>query len=198
MKLLRTIRLDPSDSFVFARAAEPGEWAVSGSFLFAGADLEAMDPKERAAFRSGFLGAKTLGFSTLAIVTPIEPEERERLTEELAAAFLDRLGAPDMAAARAAAEEEIAFSASLAEHPDQTLIAVHRGVEEGEMKERFRTLTPRADASGVDAAKGGFRAFDLFEVEGDEEEAQEHELERADLVGLLQGASASAAAKDAT
>ncbi|HVD73162.1 MAG TPA: DUF6505 family protein, partial [Xanthobacteraceae bacterium] len=27
MKLLRTIRLDPSDTFVFERAADPGEWA---------------------------------------------------------------------------------------------------------------------------------------------------------------------------
>ena len=34
VKLLRTIRLDPSDTFVFERAAEPGEWAVSGSFVF--------------------------------------------------------------------------------------------------------------------------------------------------------------------
>ena len=29
VKLLRTIRLDPSDTFVFERAAEPGEWAVT-------------------------------------------------------------------------------------------------------------------------------------------------------------------------
>jgi len=34
MKLIRTIRLDPSDTFVFERAAEPGEWAVSGAFAF--------------------------------------------------------------------------------------------------------------------------------------------------------------------
>ena len=34
MKLLRTIRLDPSDTFVFERAAKPGEWAVSGAFVF--------------------------------------------------------------------------------------------------------------------------------------------------------------------
>ena len=35
MKLIRTIRLDPSDTFVFARAAEPGEWAaVSCAFVF--------------------------------------------------------------------------------------------------------------------------------------------------------------------
>ena len=35
MKLLRTIRADASDTFVFERAAEPGEWAVSGAFAFA-------------------------------------------------------------------------------------------------------------------------------------------------------------------
>ena len=32
MKLLRTIRLDPSDTFIFDPPAEPGEWAVSGAF----------------------------------------------------------------------------------------------------------------------------------------------------------------------
>ncbi|MEJ2378941.1 MAG: DUF6505 family protein, partial [Pseudolabrys sp.] len=36
MKLLRTIRLDPSDTFVFDPVAEPGEWAVSGAFAFWG------------------------------------------------------------------------------------------------------------------------------------------------------------------
>ena len=40
MKLLRTIRLDPSDTFVFERAAEPGEWAVPGAFVFLDAETE--------------------------------------------------------------------------------------------------------------------------------------------------------------
>src|SRR5260370_1301396 len=35
MKLLRTIQLDASDSFVFEKAAAPGERAVSGAFSFA-------------------------------------------------------------------------------------------------------------------------------------------------------------------
>ncbi len=34
LKFPRTIRLDPSDTFVFERAAVPGEWAVSGAFAF--------------------------------------------------------------------------------------------------------------------------------------------------------------------
>ena len=56
MKLLRTIRLDASDTFVFERAAEPGEWAVSGAFAFWGGDPGKLEGKARSAFRGGFLG----------------------------------------------------------------------------------------------------------------------------------------------
>ena len=65
MKLLRTIRLDPSDTFVFERAAEPGEWAVSGAFVFWNADADKLEGKARSAFRGGFLGVESLGWSTL-------------------------------------------------------------------------------------------------------------------------------------
>ena len=68
MKLLRTIRLDPSDTFVFDQPATPGEWAVSGSFVFWNADIASLAAKERAAFRAGFLGVETLGWSTLVQV----------------------------------------------------------------------------------------------------------------------------------
>ncbi|MFZ9416598.1 MAG: DUF6505 family protein, partial [Alphaproteobacteria bacterium] len=61
MKLLRTIRLDPSDGFVFAKAAEPGEWAVAGGFMFWDTDPATLDGKERAAFRSGILGIGSFG-----------------------------------------------------------------------------------------------------------------------------------------
>src|ERR1044072_7343220 len=56
MKLLRTIRLDPSDTFVFEQAAEPGEWAVPGSFVFWNQDPSAFEGKKRTAFRAGLLG----------------------------------------------------------------------------------------------------------------------------------------------
>ena len=42
MKLLRTIRLDVSDTFVFEKAADPGEWAVSGAFAFWDRDPSAL------------------------------------------------------------------------------------------------------------------------------------------------------------
>ena len=65
MKLLRTIRLDASDTFVFEKAAEPGEWAVSGAFAFWNRDAASIEGKARSAFRSGFLGVSSLGWSTL-------------------------------------------------------------------------------------------------------------------------------------
>ncbi|HEX3161007.1 MAG TPA: DUF6505 family protein, partial [Pseudolabrys sp.] len=52
MKLIRTIRLDPSDTFVFEKAAEPGEWAVSGAFVFWNRDPATLEGKARTAFRS--------------------------------------------------------------------------------------------------------------------------------------------------
>ena len=45
VKLIRTIRLDPSDTFVFEKAAEPGEWAVSGAFAFWSRDPAMLEGK---------------------------------------------------------------------------------------------------------------------------------------------------------
>src|SRR5207244_10452102 len=84
MKLLRTIRLDASDTFVFERAAEPGEWAVPGAFMFAHDDPDALDGKRRAAFRSGFLGVPSLGWSTLVQIVEAGVEARTALVEMLA------------------------------------------------------------------------------------------------------------------
>ena len=181
MKLPRTIRLDPSDTFIFERAAEPGEWAVSGAFLFAGCEPEAMNAKERHAFRSGFLGVGSLGFSTLVTVGFVSLEERAQAVEMLAANFL-KLGAPDPVEARKAAEDEIAFAASLCDHPEGTLIAVERRVEDGEVRERFRTLKPRENVPGSDKLHSFSRAFTFHEIEGEDEPE-----ERVDLVTLMDG-----------
>src|SRR5216684_8650778 len=117
MKLLRTIRLDPSDTFVLERAAEPGEWAVSGAFMFADADPDALDGKPRAAFRGGFLGVASFGWSTLVQIVEASDDDRAAVIETLARQLQERLAAPDLAVARAAAEEEVAFAASLCDHP---------------------------------------------------------------------------------
>jgi hypothetical protein len=90
----------------------------------------------------------------------------------LARQLQERLGAPDLPAARAAAEEEVAFAASLCDHPKDMLIAVRRTFEDGAIREAFRTLRPRGERKPM-------RAFSLVEVEGEEEAG-----ETVDLVNL--------------
>jgi len=166
LKLPRTIRLDPSDTFVFDRAAAPDEWAVSGSFLFLDSNVQDLPPKARHAFRSGFLGVSSLGFSTLAVVKPAEEAVVEQIIDELARGFCERLGAPDMDAARTAARAEVEFAASLCDHPEGTLLAVQRSLDDkGEMREQFRTLRPREAHDGQDALHAFARAFTFHEVE---------------------------------
>ncbi|MBB2961561.1 hypothetical protein FHU13_001945 [Methylobacterium sp. R2-1] len=181
-KLPRTLRLDPSDTFVFAQAAEPGEWAVTGSFLFFDVDLSALAGKDRAAFRSGFVGVRSLGFSTLVVVSEASDAEREAAIEDLARHIHERFGAPDREAARAAAREEIEVAASLCNLPVGSVVAMHRSERDGEIAEEFRTLHQRAP--GADPLHG--RAFHFVETDEDGPD------EQADLVGLLKDASAGA------
>lgn len=166
MKLLRTIRLDPSDTFVFEKAAEPGEWAVPGAFAFAHDEIEKLTGKARAAFRSGFLGVDSLGWSTLVQVVEASEEQRSAAIELLAERLIQHFGAPDLAAARPAAAEEIAFAASLSDHPSGMLAAVSRKYEEGAIRESFRTLTPSIGPKPL-------RAYAFLEVVG-EDEPEEH------------------------
>jgi Family of unknown function (DUF6505) len=169
VKLIRTIRLDPSDTFVFEHAAEPGEWAVSGAFAFWNSDVEMPEGKARAAFRGAFLGVESLGWSTLVQIVEASETDRAAAVQTLARQLIAHFGAPDLATARAAATEEVAFAASLCSHPADTLIAVHRTFEDGEMREAFRTLHPRGD-------KKPMRAFSFLEVEGDEHPEDEISL----------------------
>ena len=174
MKLLRTIRLDPSDTFVFERAAEPGEWAVPGAFMFWNADPASFEGKERAAFRSGFLGVQTLGWSTLVQIVEASDDHRLAAIETLARHLVADFGAPSIADAAAAAEEELTFAASLCDQPTDMLVAVHRRFEDGEIRETFRTLRPRGERKPM-------RAFSFLEVEGEEEA-----IETVDLAKMAQ------------
>lgn len=160
MKLLRTIALDPSDTFVFDVPAEPGEWAVSGAFRFCDRDPERLSGKERSAFRSGFLGVRSWGWSTLVQIVPATEHDCRVLVELLAEQLVKRLGAPDLATALLAAEEEVAFAQSLCTHPVSALIAVHRSASDGEVREAFRRLQLRK-------GQGYGRAFSFMEVEDD-------------------------------
>ena len=169
MRLLRIIRLDPSDTFVFERAAEPGEWAVSGAFMFSGIDPAALAGKARAEFRAGLLGVASFGWATLAQIVEASEQDRLAVVEQLAQQLVHHCGAPSLAAARAAAEEEVAFAASLCTHPSDTLIAVHRTHEDGEIREAFRSLRPRDGPKPL-------RAFSFLQVEGEEEPGEQVDL----------------------
>ena len=175
MKLLRTIRADPSDTFVFERAAEPGEWAVSGAFAFAGMDPATLVGGARAAFRAGFLGIASLGWSTLAQIVEASETDRAEAVETLAKRLVESFGAPDLQTARPAAEEEVAFAASLCDHPTGMLTAVSRRYENGSIHEAFRSLHP---ANRLKPA----RAFDFTAMTDAEEAAEE-----VDLAGLAKG-----------
>lgn len=166
MKLLRTIRLDPSDTFVFHQAAEPGEWAVSGAFVFWNSEPSALEGKARTAFRSGFLGISTLGWSTLVQIVDATESDRLVVVDTLAQQLTAKFGAPTNSDAVAAAGEEIAFVESLCNHPSNTLIAVHRTFEDGAVRETFRTLRPRCGAKPA-------RAFSFLEVDGEDEQPAE-------------------------
>lgn len=174
MKLLRTIQLDTSDTFVFDPAAEPGEWAVPGAFVFWNRDPTALEGKARVAFRSGFLGVRSLGWSTLVQIVEVSDDDRNAAIGELAKRLVERFGAPDLPAATAAAEEEIAFAESLATEPKDTLIAVHRSWENGEIRETFRTLRPRNGPKPL-------RAFSFMEVDGEVELQPGDEVDLASL-----------------
>ncbi|MDE2330966.1 MAG: hypothetical protein KGK16_09315 [Bradyrhizobium sp.] len=162
MKLLRTITLDPSDTFVFDVPAEPGDWAVPGAFRFCDRDLATLSGKDRSAFRSGLLGVKSWGWSTLAQIVHATEDDRRALVELLARQLMERFGAPDLASARLAAEEEVAFAQSLCTHPIGALIAVHRSASDGEVHESFRRLQLR------EGQRQG-KAFSFMEVEDDTE-----------------------------
>ncbi len=174
MKLLRTIRLDVSDTFVFDKAAEPGEWAVSGAFEFWDTDAMALQGKARSAFRSGFLGVETLGRSTLVQIVEASEVDRTRVVDLLAQRLVAHFGAPHMDAARLAAEDEVAFSESLCTQPKDILVGVHRVYEDGAVRETFRTLRPREGARPN-------RVFAFLEVEGaDDDQSADH----VDLIAM--------------
>jgi hypothetical protein len=173
MKLLRTIRLDPSDTFIFAPVAEPGEWAVSGSFVFWNCDPMMLEGKTRTAFRSGFLGVQSLGWSTLVQIVDASDDDRRQAVEQLARRLVEKFGAPDLKTAAAAAEEEVAFAESLATEDKDALVAVYRRVEDGEIRETFRTLKPRNGPAPA-------RAFSFLEVE-DEPPQPDDEVNLAEL-----------------
>lgn len=176
--LLRTLRLDHSDTLIFPAAAEPGEWAVPGGFAFWDDAPGSLSGKRQQAFRAGFLGLSSFGWSTLVEVAAADDAARDAAVDSLAAHIRAAYGAPDDAAARAAAAEEIAFAQSLCEgQAPGTVLALHRSHDEGgEQRESFRTLHRRA------TPHRDFGALPVFAIA---EVTEEEPADQPDLAAML-------------
>jgi hypothetical protein len=148
MRFPRTVRLDAANAELYDPAAESGEWAISGAFVFSDREPLLLAGQEREAFRHGFLGTGSFGWSTLIAVTDITPDQYERVVAALTRHLREHYQAPDRAAARAFAEEECKFAQSLCDRPVGTLLAVDRSFGPQGISERFHTV----DASGTGEA----------------------------------------------
>ena len=151
----RVIRLDDSDLNVFDLAAEPGEWAVPGTFAFSNWSEDDLSGKSRQAFAHGWLGLSSFGRASVVAVTPITAAEKTALTDALAAHFVAAWGAPDLDAARPVAGEEIAHMAALCEgHPENSLIVLERELTGAGVRDRFRIVPPQGAALETFAVHG--------------------------------------------
>lgn len=147
MKLPRTIRMDPSDGRVFHNPAEPGEWAITGTFSFVDTALEEMDNKDQLSFTSGWMGVASFGHSTFVQVSVAPDSEVEAATRALALHLFNEYGAPDMLVAMDAAKGEIMHAESLCDHPAGTLLAIRRDLTDEGISEQIRII-PRDDEEG--------------------------------------------------
>lgn len=143
MRLARTILFDTSDSNIFDRAAESGEWAVSGAFAFSDLVETDLTGKTRQAFANGWLGLGSFGRSTFVAVAEITEQEYAAQIDALAAHFCVAWGAPSLEDARPVAAEELSFMADMcAEHDPNTLLTVARNLVASGVSEAFRAIKP--------------------------------------------------------
>jgi len=149
MQLARAIHFDESDQNVFASPARTGEWCISGGFEFSNWGEADLTGKQRQAFSNGWMGLETGGRVTFVAVTKIEGAELETLTDLLAHHFVSYYGAPDVAAARPVAAEEIAHMADLcADHAPNTLLTVMRELTDAGVRESYRMI--EAQSAGLE------------------------------------------------
>jgi hypothetical protein len=103
-------------------------------------------------------------------VTFARPQDRDEAVEMLARQLVEKLGAPDLAAAMPAAEEELTLAEDLCRgHSEGTLIALHRTTAKDGIREQFRTLKPRDTTAFSAGYLGGHdKAFHVVETDDDE------------------------------
>jgi len=146
MKLAHTIRFDSSDLKVFPRAAEEGELAIVGTCCFSGFQEDELTGKIRQAFRNGFLGINSFGFSTFVCVSALKANDLPLIQKTLAKEFIREFNPEYKEEAIIVANQEIEFMASLcADHEVGTVIAIQREWTENGIAEAFRSIS-KADS----------------------------------------------------
>ena len=146
-KLPRVVRLDDSDLQVYEQTAEPGEFAVSGAFEFLNDSIESLAGKRLQAFRSGFLGIKTSGRSTLVSIASLSTDEYQNAISQLAVNIMTNHGVTERSLALNMAAEEIRYAESLCEYEEGTILALDREFTDDEVKEYFKKFVPAAAAN---------------------------------------------------
>jgi hypothetical protein len=155
MRLARTIRFDESDARVFERAAESGEWAISGAFEFSNWTEDHHAGKARQAFANGWLGLESFGRATFVAVVEVTEAEIAALERALAEHFVELYGAPSLEAALPVAADEIRFMREMCEdHDPNTLLIVERTLVEAGVSESFRAIRTRDAGLDIVAVHG--------------------------------------------
>ena len=155
MNFARVIRMDESDLNVFHAAAEPGEWAIPGTFAFSNWTEDDLTGKSRQEFAHGWLGLDSFGRASVVAVTSITEAERAALVDILAFHFTEAWGAPHIDAARPVAEEEIAHMAQMcSDQPENTLMVIERELTPAGVKDRFRLIPPQGASLEAFAVHG--------------------------------------------
>lgn len=171
MKFLRVARLDDSDERVYSPAAQAGELAVTGTFVFSFSDddPERLTGKQRQAYRTGFLGLDSFGWSTVVIIADVTEAEYKGAIESLARHFVSAFGAPSLQDALPVARQEIEYAAGLCEHEVGTLLALERHADEDGVHEAIRRVQQRpAEPERPDwnEHSGEIRIWDMFPDKG--------------------------------
>lgn len=155
MLFARVIRLDDSDRNIFDPAAEPGEWAIPGTFEFADWTEDRLEGVAKIAFESSWLGLDSFGRASVVGVAAITAAEMDALTDRLAGHFVESYGAPDIAAARPVARQEIDTMAAFCEgQPVNTLMVLTRELDAAGVREKFRLVPPQGASIEAFAVHG--------------------------------------------
>ncbi|MDJ1007060.1 MAG: DUF6505 family protein [Paracoccaceae bacterium] len=155
MLFARVIRLDESDTNVFDPAAEPGEWAIPGTFEFADWTEAELQGVAKVAFENSWLGLESFGRASVVAVADITEAEMTALTDRLAAHFVESYGAPDLDAARPVAQNEIDQMAAFCEgQPVNTLMILTRELDAAGVREKFRLVPPQGASIEAFAVHG--------------------------------------------